>query len=96
MAGRATKTRNVTTPAPGPNGSGPSLDRHDEPAHVDATAVLENKAFRTEPLASLREDIGGIIKSEIRSVLEKEMVGLRADINMVRTELQSFQTTVAE
>lgn len=36
-----------------------------------------------------------MIKSEIKSVLEKEMAGFRADINAVRTELQSYQTLVA-
>ncbi|KAL6483996.1 hypothetical protein MHYP_G00088690 [Metynnis hypsauchen] len=52
------------------------------------------KAFRTEFLTSLCEDIRGIIKSEIRSVLEKEKTEFRADINMVRSELQSYQTMV--
>lgn len=40
----------------------------------------------------LCEDFRDIIKSEIRIILEKEMVEFRADINVVRTELQSDQS----
>ncbi|KAI4879020.1 hypothetical protein NFI96_032533, partial [Prochilodus magdalenae] len=35
--------------------------------------ALETNAFKTELLTALREDIGEIIKTEIQSVLEKEM-----------------------
>ncbi|KAL7886010.1 hypothetical protein AOLI_G00063050 [Acnodon oligacanthus] len=66
-------------------GSQPELGVGDQrygSAPADGTTALEIKAFRTKLLASLREDIGDIIKSEIRSVLEKEMMGFRADINM--------------
>uniref|UniRef100_A0A3B4BXT7 WD repeat domain 49 n=1 Tax=Pygocentrus nattereri TaxID=42514 RepID=A0A3B4BXT7_PYGNA len=94
MAGKTTKTRILATPAPRPRASGSSSDQCDDPAPADGTIVLETKAFRTKLLVSLREDIGDIIKSEIRSVLEKEMSGFRADINMVRSDLQSYQTMV--
>lgn len=60
-----------------------------------ATMPLTTDAFRRELLTSLCEDIGDVIKSEIRSVLEKEMAGFRADINVVRTELQTYQSSVA-
>ena len=59
-------------------------------------SVLATETFRQELLASLREDIGCIIKLEIRQVLEKEMAGLRGDINTVKTELQSYQSSVAK
>ncbi|KAL6487663.1 hypothetical protein MHYP_G00042890 [Metynnis hypsauchen] len=58
MAGKTTKTRNLATPAARPGASGSSLDQRDDPAPADGTTVLETKAFRTELLASLREDIG--------------------------------------
>lgn len=46
-------------------------------------------------LTSLHEDIGQVIKTEIREVLVKEMAGLRSDINTVKTKLQSYQKSVA-
>ena len=72
-----------------PGASRSSPDRRD-----DSAPALETNAFKTELLAALREDIGEIIKTEIRSVLEKEMAGFREDIHTVRTELQSYQNSV--
>ncbi|KAI4881086.1 hypothetical protein NFI96_012676, partial [Prochilodus magdalenae] len=58
------------------------------------TAALETKTFKTELLVALHEGIGEIIKTEIGRVLEKEMAGFRADILMVRTELQPYQNSI--
>ncbi|KAL6455288.1 hypothetical protein MHYP_G00362830 [Metynnis hypsauchen] len=82
MAGQATKTQNLATSTPRPSASGSSSDQRDDLAPTNMMKALETKAFKTELLTSLREDIGGIIKSGIRSVLEKEKTEFRADINM--------------
>uniref|UniRef100_A0A671TXN8 L1 transposable element RRM domain-containing protein n=1 Tax=Sparus aurata TaxID=8175 RepID=A0A671TXN8_SPAAU len=95
MAGKSTKTRNTTSSSTRPSGPGSSPDQREKPNPADETMAQTTQAFRQELLTSLREDIGQIIKSEIRSVLEKEMEGFRADIKVVRSELQSYQNSVA-
>lgn len=95
MAGKSTKTRNATLSSMRPSGPASSPDQCDKPNPADETMARTTQVFRQELLPSLREDIGHIIKSEIRSVLEKEMEGFRADINVVRSELQSYQSSVA-
>lgn len=89
-ASKSAKTRNTATSAQRPSTTGASPDQHDE-----ATAALSTEAFRQELLVSLHEDIGDIIKTDIRSTLGEEMVGVRADINAVRVELQTYQSLVA-
>ena len=46
------------------------------------------------PLESPRRDICKTVKSEIRSVLEEELTGLKANVAAVDTELQSLRSSV--
>lgn len=89
MAGKAQKNRNTASSAPRPSAPSSSPRESDSPTPADMTSVLATETFRWELLTSLREDIGHIIKLEIREVLEREMTGLRGDITTVKTELQS-------
>ena len=94
MAGKSTKARNATLSSTRPSGPGSSPDHGDKSNPADEIVAPTTQAFRQELLTSPRDDIGQIIKTEIRSVLEKEMEGFRADINVVRSELQSYQNSV--
>ena len=96
MASRGQKTRNAAPPAPRPSTSSSPLPASVDPTPIDMTSAIATETFRRELLTSLREDIGHIIKLEIREVLEREMARLRGDINMVKTELQSYQSSVAK
>uniref|UniRef100_A0A672GGL5 L1 transposable element RRM domain-containing protein n=1 Tax=Salarias fasciatus TaxID=181472 RepID=A0A672GGL5_SALFA len=91
----STKSRNqvASTPRPGIHGS-PSGQR-DELTSTDPATALATETFKKELLSSLRGDIGDAIKSEIKGVFEEEMAGIRADINMVRTERQAYQSSIA-
>lgn len=96
MAGKAPKNCNTTSSAPRPSAPSSSPRGSDSLTPADMTSVLATETFRRELLTSLREDIGHIIKLEIREVLEREMTGLRGDINTVKTKLQSYQSSVAK
>lgn len=53
------------------------------------------KSRNTDPTVP-RPSTSGIIKLEIREVLEKEIAGLQRDINTVKTKLQSYWSSVAK
>lgn len=93
MASKGQKSRNTASAAPRPSASSSPPHGYVDP---DVASVLATETFRRELLSSLRADIGSIIKLEIREVLEKEMAGLRGDINTVKTELQSYQSSVTK
>lgn len=96
MASKTSKTRNAASSVQRPDPSRSSPPAGDDPTAVDMPSALAAGTFRQELLTSLREDIGNIIKLEIREVLEREMVGLRGDIHTVKTELQSYQSSIAK
>ena len=96
MAGKAQKNRNTASSAPRPSAPSSSPRGSDSPTPANMTSVLATEAFRRELLTLLREDIGHIIKLEIREVLEREMIGRRGDINTVKTKLQSYRSSVAK
>lgn len=96
MASKASKTRSAAPSLQRPDPSRSSPPAGDDPTTATMSSALAEGTFRQELLASLREDIGKIIKLEFREVLEKEMAGLRGDIHSVKTELQSYQSSVAK
>uniref|UniRef100_A0A8C5C0Y4 Uncharacterized protein n=1 Tax=Gadus morhua TaxID=8049 RepID=A0A8C5C0Y4_GADMO len=94
MAGKSTKTRNITSSSTRPSGPGSSPDQRDKPNTADETMALSTQAFRQELLTSLREDIGHIIKSEIRSCLSSctyDIVTLQREVARLKAQSESLQ-----
>lgn len=72
MASKTSKTRNAASSVQRPDPSRSSPPAGDDPTAADMPSALAAGTFRQELLTSLREDIGNIIKLEIREVLERE------------------------
>ncbi|KAF7644907.1 hypothetical protein LDENG_00213840 [Lucifuga dentata] len=99
MAGKSTKGRNTFQTTLKPSHSGSSLESGDDGppekvASTTAAAALTSEDFRGELVTLLWNDIGDIMKTELRTASEDEMALIRADISAVGAELKSYQDNI--
>lgn len=98
MTANLTKGHNLTTPVPIPTLHGPTPEPSEDGSTENSTSThtataLITVAFRNGLLVLLHKDIGDIMKTEIRSIMESEPSAIRADISAAGSELKSYQNT---
>lgn len=70
------------------------LEKNDEPQSAVPT-LSTDEDFRTQILASLREDITQIIREEFKNALANDFAALKAEVQAVRSEIACNATSVS-